>query len=93
VFTPGEEKFCGTVIFELGSPKQQINQLTVEASKQASKQASRHSTESLLKTYQLLSQEIPHILQNLTIITLFTTACHWYYAGPHKSCYLPTLFL
>jgi len=42
VFTPGEEQFCATVIFKLGSPNKQINQLTDEAkTKHKSTQASR----------------------------------------------------
>jgi len=31
VFTPGEEQFCITVIFKLGSPNKQINRLNDEA--------------------------------------------------------------
>jgi len=45
VFTPGEEQFCTTVIFKLGSPNKQINQLNDEAkSKHKSKQASKQPT-------------------------------------------------
>jgi hypothetical protein len=44
VFTPGEEQFCATVIFKLGSPNKQISQLTDEGKikhkRNASKQAS-----------------------------------------------------
>jgi hypothetical protein len=43
VFTPGEVQFCTTVIFKLGSPNKQINQLNDEAQKHTSKHASKQT--------------------------------------------------
>ena len=67
MFTPGEKQFCATLIFELGSPNKQINQLNDEAkskhkSMQASKLANNQPTNQ--PTHQ---QQHGVILENLAV--------------------------